>query len=162
DTEDLEACRLERADRGLATRARSLDEDLDLLEAMLHPLAGARVSGHLGCERRRLARALEAGRTGGLPRDHVALAVGQRDDRVVERRLDVRLADRDVLANAAARATAGRWSTRRRHLRLARRLLAAADGLLRTLARARVRLRALAVDGQTAAVTDAAVRADLA
>src|SRR5439155_23919052 len=106
----------ERADRGLAARARSLDEDLDLLEAMLHPLAGARVGGHLGCERRRLARALEAGRAGGLPRDHVTLAVGQGDDRVVERRLDVRLADRDVLANAAARATAGRGPTRsRRH-----------------------------------------------
>src|SRR6266511_3864104 len=48
------------------------------------------------------------------------------------------------------------------HSRLRRRLLAAADGLLRALARARVRLRPLAVDRQAAAVTDAAVRADLA
>src|SRR5256886_10003702 len=53
-----------------------------------------------------------AGSAGGLPSDHVALAVGERDDRVVERRLDVRLADRDVLANAAARATTGRGSAR--------------------------------------------------
>src|SRR4029078_3293387 len=67
-------------------------------------------------ERRRLARALEAGRAGGLPHDHVAVLVGQGDDRVVERRLDVRLADRDVLADAAARTTARRGSsTRRRH-----------------------------------------------
>ena len=43
-----------------------------------------------------------------------------------------------------------------------RRLLAAADGLLRALARAGVRLRALAVHRQAAAVADAAVRADLA
>src|SRR5919198_5868782 len=42
------------------------------------------------------------------------------------------------------------------------RLLAAADGLLRALARAAVRLRALAVDGQAAAVPDPAVGADLA
>src|SRR5919199_314956 len=60
DGQDLEACGLERADRRLAPGARALDEDLDLLEAVLHPLAGAGVGGHLGGERRRLARALEA------------------------------------------------------------------------------------------------------
>ena len=41
--------------------------------------------------------------------------VGERDDRVVERRLDVRLADGDVLADLAARAAAGRGSAGRRH-----------------------------------------------
>src|SRR5205085_10038117 len=35
------------------------------------------------------------------PCDHGALPVGERDDRVVERRLDVRLAERDVLPDAA-------------------------------------------------------------
>src|SRR5262249_27298347 len=70
--------------------------------AVLDPLAGGRVGRHLGRERSRLARALEARATGRLPRDHVALAVGQGHDRVVERGLDVRLADRDVLADAAA------------------------------------------------------------
>src|SRR5262249_55010296 len=64
DAEDLEAGRLERADCRLAPGARSLDEDLDLLEAVLHALAGTCVGGHLGGERRRLARALEAGRAG--------------------------------------------------------------------------------------------------
>src|SRR6266540_1526947 len=43
-----------------------------------------------------------------------------------------------------------------------RRFLAAADGLLRALARAGVGLRPLAVHRQAAPVTDAAVRADLA
>ena len=41
--------------------------------------------------------------------------VGERHDRVVEARLDVRLADRDVLAHAAPRATTGRLPARRRH-----------------------------------------------
>src|ERR671936_275370 len=50
------------ANRGLAPRAGALDEDLDLLQAVLHALARAGVGGHLGRERRRLARALEAGR----------------------------------------------------------------------------------------------------
>src|SRR5450755_3039959 len=112
DSGHLEAGGLERADSSLAARAGPLDEDLDLLKAVLDALAGGSVSGHLGGERRRLARALEAGTAGGLPRDHVALAIGQRHDRVVERRLDVGLADRDVLANptATTRWPLGRWA----------------------------------------------------
>src|SRR4029077_7785885 len=152
---------LQRANRSLAARAGSLDEDLDLLQPVLHSLARARVRGHLGGERRRLARALEAGRAGGLPRDNRALAVGEGDDRVVEGGLDVRLADRDVLLHAAARTTSRRLSSRRCHgLGLGRSLLAAADGLLRALASARVRLRALAANGEAAPVADPAVRAD--
>src|SRR6266498_3849845 len=48
------------------------------------------------------------------------------------------------------------------HSRFRRCFLAAADGLLRSLARARIGLRPLAVDRQAPAVADAAVRADLA
>src|SRR5581483_3034301 len=79
-------------------------EHLDLLQAVLDALAGGGVGRDLGGERRRLARALEAGAAGGLPRDDVAVAIGQGDDRVVERGLDVGLADRDVLANPTAAA----------------------------------------------------------
>src|SRR3954465_5826233 len=72
DARDLEAGGLERADGGLAARARALDEDLDLLEALLDALAGSGVGRDLRGERRRLAGALEAGAAGGLPRDDVA------------------------------------------------------------------------------------------
>src|SRR3954453_11743980 len=109
DARDLEAGGLERADRGLAARARALDEHLDTLEALVDALARGGVGRDLGGERRGLARALEAGATGGLPRDHVAVLVGQGDDRVVEAGLDVRLAERDVLARLAAPAAAC-WS----------------------------------------------------
>ena len=81
DARDLEARGLQRPDRRLAARPRSLDEYLDLLQTVLDALARGRVSGHLRGERRRLARALEAGAAGGLPRDHVPLTIGQRDDR---------------------------------------------------------------------------------
>src|SRR3990170_7933859 len=159
DAEDLDPGRLKRADRGLAPRAGPLDEHLDLLEAVLHALAGAGVGGHLRGEGRRLAGALEARGAGALPADDVPLLVGQGDDRVVEGRLDVRLADRDVLLDATAGArlrallTAGR-----RHLLLP---LAAADGLLRALSPPRVRLPPLPVHREPAAVPDAAVAADL-
>src|SRR5262249_56547143 len=112
DAEDLEARRLERPDRRLPARARAFDEDLDLLETVLHALAGTRVCGYLGGEGRRLAGALEPGRAGGLPRDRVPLRIGQRNDRVVERGLDMRLSDRNVLAHPAARAP---LTTRRCH-----------------------------------------------
>src|SRR4029077_14305585 len=100
----LEAGGLQRADRRLAARAGGPDVDLDLLEALLDSLARRGVGGHLGGERRRLARALEAGAAGGLPRDDVALAVGEGHDRVVEAGLDVGLADGDVLLRLAAAA----------------------------------------------------------
>src|SRR4051794_14035379 len=60
DLADLQAGRLQRPDRRLATRARALDEDVDLLHAVLLGLARAVLSGHLRRERRGLARALEA------------------------------------------------------------------------------------------------------
>src|SRR2546425_3349250 len=162
DTENLEARSLEGADRGLTTRARALHEDLDLLQAVLHAFPSTRVGGHLSGEGRRLAGALEPGRACGLPGDDVPFLVRQRDDRVVEGRLDVRLSDRDVLADAATRAALGRCLSRRRHLRLRRSLFAAAHGLGRALAGACVRAGALSVDGKPAAVTDPAIRTDLA
>src|SRR3954464_15747688 len=109
DAGDLEAGGLERADRRLAARARALDEHLDALETLVDALARSGVGGDLGGERRGLARALEAGAAGGLPRDDVAFLVGERDDRVVEAGLDVGLAERDVLARLAA-PTAACWS----------------------------------------------------
>src|SRR6187431_1206170 len=116
DAEDLEAGGLERADRRLASGAGALHEHLDLLHAVVvDRVARARVGGHLGGERRRLARALEADRAGRLPGDDVPLLVGEGDDRVVERRLDVRLTDRDVLLHPAARAAAGGGLAGRRH-----------------------------------------------
>src|SRR3954452_12127589 len=104
DAGDLEAGGLKAADRGLAARARALHEDLALLHALLDALARGGVSRHLRGEGGRLARALEAGAAGGLPGDHVPVAIRERDDRVVEGRLDVRLADWDVLLDLAAAA----------------------------------------------------------
>src|SRR5262249_59456518 len=95
--------------------AGALAEDLDRLAAVLPAFPRTGVGGHLGGERCGLARAFEAGRGGGLPRDDVAVLVGERHDRVVERRLDVRLTDGDVLADAAARAAARRLAARRCH-----------------------------------------------
>ena len=99
---DLEAGGLQRPDRGLAARARALDEHVDLLHAVLLRLAGGVLGGQLRGERGRLARTLEADVTRRRPGDDVALRVGDRHDRVVERALDVCGAVRDVLLFPAA------------------------------------------------------------
>src|SRR5919107_1880689 len=102
DGADLEAGCLQRTDRGLPAGAGPLHEHVDLLHAVLGGLAGGVLGGHLRRERRGLARALEADVACGRPRDHGAVGVGDRDDRVVERALDVGLAHGDVLLLLAA------------------------------------------------------------
>src|SRR3954468_21857797 len=102
DRGDLEPGRLERPDRLLATGARPLDIDLDLTHPVLHRALCGAVGGRAGGVRRALPGALEAGHAGRAPADHGARQVGDRDDRVVERRLDVDVPLGDVLAFAAA------------------------------------------------------------
>src|SRR6266576_483359 len=101
DRADLQAGRLQGADRRLATGARPADENLDRAHTVLESLLGGGLGGGLGGKRRRLAAALEALRAGRAPGDHVAVDVADRDDRVVERALDMRLAGHHVLALAA-------------------------------------------------------------
>src|SRR6266508_154594 len=100
DRADLEPDRLQRADGRFAARSRSAHEDLDLLEAELHRLAGGDLGRRLGRERRALARALEARAARARPRDDVAHLVGESHDRVVERGLHVRDAGADLAALA--------------------------------------------------------------
>src|SRR6266566_3460550 len=82
---------------GLPARTRALHEHVDPLEAVL--LRGPRglLGGELRGERSGLAGALEAHVAGARPAEGVPLLVGDRHDRVVEGRLDVRLPVQDVL-----------------------------------------------------------------
>src|SRR6185503_8211958 len=98
DGRDLEPGSLERADRLLATAAGALHEDLDLAHPVLHRAARSEVGRLGGCVRGALPRALETDEPGAAPADDVAAGVGDGDDRVVERRLDVRVTRRHVLS----------------------------------------------------------------
>src|SRR5205823_13165729 len=94
---------LERANRRLPPRARAADEHLDRPHAVLHRPPRGCFRGDLRSERGRLAAALEALRARRSPGHDVALRVGDGDDGVVERALDVSLSDSHVFALAAAR-----------------------------------------------------------
>src|SRR6188768_1562237 len=149
DGGDVETGGLQRANRRLTAGAGALGEDLDPLEPVFHALFGGRVGGHLGGERGRLARTFEPGRTGRLPGDHVAVGIGEGDDRVVERRLDVRLPVGDVLFNPAAGAPFRRFFLSHLCLYLALAGYAEASG---ALAATSVGLRPLAANRQPATV----------
>src|SRR5690349_16054127 len=110
DARDLDADVLDRADRGLAAGAGTLHDHVDLAHTVLHGTTGGLLGGHLRGERAGLAGTLEADVAGGGPGEHVAVLIGDRHDRVVERRLDVRDTVGDVLAFLlAGTTTPGRW-----------------------------------------------------
>src|SRR5689334_6601122 len=101
DDADLEAGRLQRAQRRLATRPGTVDVDLHVAHPVLLRLSRRLLRRQLRGERRRLARALEPARAGARPGDDVPGHVRDRHDRVVERRADVRDAGLDVLLDLA-------------------------------------------------------------
>src|SRR2546429_5628115 len=98
DLPALQAHGLERTDRGLPAGAGALHEHVDLAHAVLHRPARGGLGGQLRGERGGLTGALEADLAGRGPGDDGPGGVGDRDDGVVERALDVCLTVRDVLA----------------------------------------------------------------
>src|SRR5262245_10924908 len=160
DRGDLEAGRLERPDRLLAAGAGALHVDLDLAHAVLHRALRGAVGGEGCCVRGALAGALEPGNAGRAPADHRTGEVRDRDDRVVERRLDVDVALGDVLSFSTAlfdRPLSLSHACARPSLLLAPN----ADRLLRSAPLASVGLRPLTPDRQVAAMPHAPIGADL-
>src|SRR5690606_30679344 len=105
DRIDADAQRSQGAHRRFTTRTRALDLDVEVLDALFLRCAASHFSGHLGSERRGLARALEALTTRRSPGQGVALTVRDGDDGVVERGVHVGDAVRNVLADLLAHTT---------------------------------------------------------
>src|SRR5438045_3990736 len=79
----FEAGSLQRADRGFASGAGALDLNVHALKAMLLGFARSALRRNLGGERRALAAAFEVDRARARPAEHVALSIGDRDERIV-------------------------------------------------------------------------------
>src|SRR3712207_1999207 len=104
DRRDIRNCshreprRLKRANRRLTPRSRALDKYLDLPHAVVQRLACRSFGSYLrsvGCA---LAGATESMRARARPADDIAYRIGDRDDRVVECRLDIGLPARHIFA----------------------------------------------------------------
>ncbi|MEY2770505.1 MAG: hypothetical protein RIQ38_924 [Pseudomonadota bacterium] len=104
DGRDADAQSTQGAHRRLAARTGAFDLDVEILDALFHCSATGHFRGHLGSEGRRFARTLEALATGRCPRQSIALAVGDGDDGVIERSVNVSDAVGNVLADFFAHA----------------------------------------------------------
>src|SRR5664279_747548 len=102
DRRDGEARRLQCAKRRLTAGTRTRHLDLEGAHAVFLRLLGGVFGGDLRGVRRRFARAFETHGPRRRPGDGVALRVGDGDHRVVERRIHMRHARRDVFAFAPA------------------------------------------------------------
>src|SRR5690606_41784976 len=89
DAADLVTTRVQRAYRRLTTRATALHSTVEVLQTMFPGRLPSALGSHLGSERRAFTRTTETGTTGSRPAQSVALTVGNGDDGVVERRVDV-------------------------------------------------------------------------
>jgi len=89
DAADLVTTRIQRTHGRLTTRAGAFDAHVQVLQAILESSLTGTLGRYLGSERGAFARTTEAGTTGGSPAQGVALTVGNGDDGVVERRVDV-------------------------------------------------------------------------
>src|SRR5690606_9520701 len=94
---DTDAQSTQSANRRFTTRTGTLDFNFQVLDALFDSSTTSHFRSNLSCKRSRLTRTLEALATGRSPRQSIALAVGDGDDRVVERSVNVSDAVRNVL-----------------------------------------------------------------
>src|SRR5215469_6360750 len=90
DAGDLQAAVVQRPDRRLAAGAWAADPHLDVLDTVLLGRDAGLLRSDLRGERRALAGAAEAAAARRRPGQRIALAIGDGDDSVVERGVDVR------------------------------------------------------------------------
>jgi len=111
DRSDTNAQGAQSAHRRLTARTWAFDLDVEILDALVLGSTTSHFRSNLSRERSRLARTFEALATGRSPRQSVALAVGDRDDGVVERSVHVCDAVSNVLADffADTLSCAVRW-----------------------------------------------------
>lgn len=90
DRRDTDTQGAQRAHRRFTTRTWALDLDIKILDALLNGSTTRDFGCNLCSERRGLARTLETLTTRRRPGQGIALAIGDRDDGVVERSMHVR------------------------------------------------------------------------
>src|SRR5471032_1959644 len=96
---DLDTQVVQCANSGLTTRTWALDTHFQVLYATFHSHFTSGFGCNLRCKWSRLPGAFKASATRCSPRQRVTLTIGNRDDGVVERRVDMRDTFSNVLFN---------------------------------------------------------------
>ena len=99
DRADIQSRGLKRRHGGFATGAGALDANFDLPHAHPPGFGGHPLRRPRGGKRRGLPRTLESHRPGGIPTERLTVDIGDGDDGVIERRVDVRDALDDVFSD---------------------------------------------------------------
>ena len=84
DARHLQTRSLEGSDRRLSSASWTGNLDIDLSQTVLLGSSRSLVSRDLSCERSAFSASLKVRIARAGPRDHVALRVGDRDQRIVE------------------------------------------------------------------------------
>src|SRR5688500_7075563 len=98
DCGDFQANGLQSANRGFATRTRTLYADFDFAHSMSHRLTSCIICNLLSSERCALAGTLESHAASTGPAEDVALHVRDGHERIVESSQDVCDADTNILS----------------------------------------------------------------
>src|SRR5438105_1596748 len=105
DRAHAQSAALNGADRGFASGARPLDEDIDFLHPLFFGIIRGLLGGDAGGIGRALAAALKACGASAGPCDHVALLIAHGHDGVVECGVNMRLPVRYILPGLLLPAT---------------------------------------------------------
>ncbi len=97
---DCDPGSLQSRDGTLTSGSRSLDFDFHFPNAEFGRTFGTRFGSPLGRKGRALAASLESGCPGRCPTQHFTIRIGNRHNRVVERRFDMRDRARDVATDS--------------------------------------------------------------
>lgn len=96
DQNYIESCGLQGTQGRLSTGTRTLDIDFNILHPVLHGLFGCIFGCKLGCKGRAFSGTLKTLHPCTGPRNHVACGVGNSNDSVIERRLNMGYPVQDV------------------------------------------------------------------
>jgi hypothetical protein len=96
---DADAQRGKRTNRRLATRAWAFDFNIQIFNALLHCCTSSHFGGHLSRKRGGFTGSLESLTTRRGPGKRVSLTICDGNDRVIERRVNMCHAIRNVFAN---------------------------------------------------------------
>jgi hypothetical protein len=99
DQTDVETRRLKRSQRRLSPRAWTSDEDLNTSKSVIHRLFRCTIRCLLGGKRGPFAGAFETHASGTRPRDYIALIVRNRNNRIIEGRVNMNHTLSDIFSS---------------------------------------------------------------